>query len=228
MYQEINNVLGVSFTCPSTIAEGDVVEIVDDNEVAAITDVSAKVVGVVCAHRDSDTTCTVSTRFQRRSDERVAGEDIDVGPFVFGASNEVFAYTAGTKASVTSANAGPYAITNANNDTLGVKINGESSAQTFDMTAGAAITAAALVAVINATAVGFSASVTSADKIRLTSDQAGDTLEITAESNSANTVLGFTAAVTSGTFPSHDPNCFAGLVIKAGDAGDTVETLEIV
>lgn len=229
MYQEINNVLGVSFTCASTIAEGDVVEISADNTVAAVTSIgSLKTVGVVCAHRDSDTTCTVATRFLRRSDERIAGETVAVGPFVFGPDNKVYAYDGGTKAEVTCANAGTYSITNGNNDTLGVKINGESSAQTFDITAGAAITAAAIVTIINATADGFSASVTSAGKIKLSSDQIGDTLEITAESNSANTVLGFTAAVTSGTFPSHGPNAFAGLVIKSGDADEAVETLEFV
>lgn len=97
MYQEINGVLAVSFTCPTTIAINDVVEIVDDNEVDIISAPSSKVVGVVCAHRTGDTVCTVATRFLRRSDERVAGEDIDaVGPFVFGASNKVYAYDSQT------------------------------------------------------------------------------------------------------------------------------------
>lgn len=227
MYQEINNVLGVSFSCPTTIAEGDVVEIVDDNEVAAITGFSTNIVGVVCAHRDSDTTCTVSTRFQRRSDERVAGEDVVVGPFVFGADNEVYQYIPATAATHTGANAETFAIVLNTSDVLGVKVGGD-EVQSITLTAGATLTAAAIVAEINATAVGFLASETAAHKIKLTATGVNQSLEITAETHSCNTVLGLTAGVYIGTASSHDPTSVAGLIIKAGDDGDTVETLEIV
>ncbi len=93
MIQELKTIIAVSFGCPSTIEEGDVVEIVDDNEVDVISQTnSLKVVGVVCAHRYKDTTCTVSTRFLSRRDNRIAGEDVSVGPFVFGAGSKVYAY----------------------------------------------------------------------------------------------------------------------------------------
>lgn len=95
MIQELKTIIAVSFVCPSTIEEGDVVEIVDDNEVAVISAAnSLKVVGVVCAHRYNDTTCTVSTRFLSRRDNRVAGEDVVVGPFVFGVGSKVYAFDA--------------------------------------------------------------------------------------------------------------------------------------
>ncbi len=95
MIQELKTIIAVSFACPSTIEEGDVVEIVDDNEVAVISEAnSLKIVGVVCAHRYKDTTCTVSTRFLSRRDNRVAGEDVVVGPFVFGAGSKVYAFDA--------------------------------------------------------------------------------------------------------------------------------------
>lgn len=93
MIQELKTVIAVSFSCPSTIEEGDVVEITGDNEVDAISGAnSLKVVGSVCAHRYKDTTCTVSTRFLARRDNREAGEDVAVGPFVFGSGSKVHAY----------------------------------------------------------------------------------------------------------------------------------------
>ncbi len=93
MIQELKTIIAVSFDCPSTIEEGDVVEITGDNQVDVISAAnSLKVVGVVCAHRYKDTTCTVSTRFISRRDNRVAGENVDVGPFVFGAGSKVYAF----------------------------------------------------------------------------------------------------------------------------------------
>lgn len=94
MEQGINGLLAVSFTCPVGLVQGDIVEIVDENEVDIVkTTGSLAIVGQICAKRRLDTVCTVSTRFLRRRDDRVAGENITaVGPFVFGADNEVFAY----------------------------------------------------------------------------------------------------------------------------------------
>lgn len=93
MIQELKTIIAVSFGCPSTIEEGDIVEITGDNEVDVISAAnSLKVVGAVCAHRYKDTTCTVSTRFISRRDNRVAGEDVSVGPFVFGPQSKVYAY----------------------------------------------------------------------------------------------------------------------------------------
>ena len=231
MIQELNNVLAVSFTCPTTIEIDDVVEIVDDNEIAAITAPSSAIVGVVCAHRTiagvGDTTCTVATRFKARRDDRIAGEDVTVGPFVFGADNKVYQYAPASAATHTGANAETFNVGSGSSDVLGVKVGGD-EVQSITLTAGTTRTAAQVVADINATAVGFIASATSAAKIKLTATGVNQSLEVTAETHTCNSVLGLTAGVYIGTANSHDPGQIAGLVILAGDEGDAVETLELI
>ena len=85
---------------------------------------------------------------------------------------------------------------------------------------------AAKAAEINATAVGFVASVDDAGHIVFTGKYIGEPLQIETVSNDAYTLLGLTAAVTRAAGPSHDPNQVAGLIIVGGDEGDAVETLE--
>lgn len=226
MIQSNNNVLAVRFTCANTIAQGDIVEVSADNTVAVLSAPgSANVVGSVDSYVYGATECVVATRFRQRRDDRIAGEDLSVGAFVFGADNKVYKYTPATAATHTGANAQTFNIGSGSSDVLGVKIGGD-EVQSFTLTAGTTQTAAQVVADINATAVGFIASATSANKIKLTASGVTQSLEITAETHSCNTVLGLTAGVYIGTASSHDPASVAGLVIKAGDADDAVETLE--
>lgn len=226
-YQNVPGaVLAISFACADTIQKGDIVEITDDLEVAVLSAAgSASVVGSVDNYAYGSTTCTVATRFRERRSDRIAGEDLTVGPFVFGALNKVYKYTPATAATHTGSNAQTFNIGSGSSDVLGVKIGGD-EVQTFTLTAGTTRTAAQVVADINATAVGFIASATSANKIKLTASGVTQSLEITAETHSCNTVLGLTAGVYIGTASSHDPASVAGLIIKAGDTGDAVDTLE--
>jgi hypothetical protein len=223
MKQELLDILAVGFTCASTIEVDDVVYVSADNTVAVLTAPGmASKVGTVCAHTDDALYCTVRTRFLARNDDRIAGETVVVGPFVFGADNEVYQYTAATAPTHTGANASTFNIANGSADILGVKIGG-GAVQSIDLTTGTARTAAQIVAEINAVAVGFVASETAAHKLCLTG-RAGQTMEITAESNTANTVLGLTAAVYVGLAASH--GSYDGIIIKGGAAAAAVETLE--
>ncbi len=96
MKQRNDNVLAVSFICPTTIAVGDVAilntaaaKTVKKNDAAG----SVNLVGVVDAHLDGATTCTVATKFRERRDDRVSGAAIaTTGPFVWDAAHKVIKY----------------------------------------------------------------------------------------------------------------------------------------
>jgi len=95
MYQKRSEVLAVKFTCPTTVGVGDPVVISDDLTVAAISGAgSTSIIGTVCQHLDGAAYCTVETKFRERRDDRVAGAECAVGPFVFDANGEVIAYDA--------------------------------------------------------------------------------------------------------------------------------------
>jgi hypothetical protein len=86
-----------------------------------------------------------------------------------------------------------YEITLNTNDTLKLKIGGGEE-QSFAITAGEAITATAVVNILNATGVGFVASVYN-NRVKITCNSAWDDIEITT-SNAAAT-LGFTVGVVT-------------------------------
>ena len=66
MNQGVQNILAISFACPTDIEEGDVVKMSGDNAVVKNTEIgSVDVVGVVCAHIPGAASCTVATRFER-------------------------------------------------------------------------------------------------------------------------------------------------------------------
>ena len=93
MRQKLTDVLAVKLTCPSTITVGDVVDITDDLTVSKVDSAgSSAIVGTVCAHNGTDTTCTIETRFRERRDDRISGAACAVGPFVFDADMKVIAY----------------------------------------------------------------------------------------------------------------------------------------
>lgn len=97
MKQTIHDVLAVAFTCPTSIAVGDVALIDDDNEIIKNASAgSLKRVGTVVTHTESATTCVVATPFRERRDDRVAGATCAVGPFVWNADMKVIAYDANT------------------------------------------------------------------------------------------------------------------------------------
>lgn len=97
MKQTIHDILAVAFTCPTTIAVGDVALIDDDLEVIK-NDAAAslKKVGVVATHTAGTTTCVVNTSFRERRDDRLSGAAVAVGPFVWNASMKAIAYDANT------------------------------------------------------------------------------------------------------------------------------------
>lgn len=95
MYQRLSDVLAISVTCPSSVDVGDVVVISDDLTCAAISGAgSTAILGTVCKHLDGETTCTVETRFRERRDDRLAGAQVAVGPFVWNAAGKAIAYDA--------------------------------------------------------------------------------------------------------------------------------------
>jgi hypothetical protein len=226
MNQGVQDILAVSFACPTTIEVGDVVKISGDNAVIKNTDIgSVAVVGTVCAHIPGAAYCTVATRFRERKDDRLAGVIVTHGAFVWGPLNRAYPYSGASCASVTAANAGTFAVVAATSDVVGIKVGGDEK-QTFTLTAGAARTAAQIASEINATAVGFVVTVNADDKPVFTALNVNQSIEVTTETHSANTVLGLTAGVTLGGSSSHDPSAVAGLIIKGASAGSAIETLE--
>lgn len=221
------DILAISFACPTTIAVGDVVKISGDNAVVKNTDIgSVNIAGVVCAHVPGAASCTVATRFRERRDDRLAGVTVTPGGFVWGPLNKAYPYSGASCASVTGANAETFAVVSATSDVVGLKIGGDEK-QTFTLTAGAARTAAQVAGEINATAVGFIVTVATDGKLVFTALNVNQSLEITAETHTANTVLGLTAGVVLGGSSTHDPSAFAGLIIKGASAGSAIETLEL-
>ena len=89
MNQGVQDILAVSFACPTTIEVGDIVEISADNTVAKIAGIgSVDFVGVVCSHIPGAAFCTVATRFRERRDDRLAGVTVTPGAFVWGPSQQ--------------------------------------------------------------------------------------------------------------------------------------------
>ena len=218
-----HSILPIGFDYEVAPAEADVVEITTDRKVQKLTaSGGSKRVGVVVGIRSSLLECTVATPFREDRIDRIAGENVTIGPFVFGPDNKVYQYTPGAVASVTGTATGAKTVVQNTSDK--VKINYQGS-QTFTLTAGET-TMAAKAAEINDSAEGFVASVDSGGHLVLTGLSIGVPLEVEAVSNDAYTLLGLTAAVTRAAGPSHDPNQVAGLIIVGGDEGDAVETLE--
>ena len=218
-----HHILPIGFDYEVEPAETDVVEITSNRKIQKLTaSGAAKRVGVVVAVRSSLLECTVATPFREDRIDRIAEEDVTIGPFVFGPDNKVYQYTPGAVAQVVGTATGTKTVVADTSDK--VKINYQGS-QTFTLTAGAT-TMAAKAAEINATAAGFVASVDSDGHIVFTGLSIGEPLTIEAVSNDAYTLLGLTAAVTRAAGPSHDPNQVAGLIIVSGDEGEAVETLE--
>jgi hypothetical protein len=220
------NSLFIGFDYDTEPAIGDVVEITTGRKVQKLTlSGRSKKIGVVTGVRSSLKEATIAVPFRENRIDRVAGEIVAAGPFVFGVDNAVYQYIPATAATHTGANAQTFAIVQGASDVVGVKIGGD-EVQSFTLTAGGTRTAAQVAADINPTAVGFTITVTSANKPCFTANGVNQSLEITAETHSANTVLGLTAGVYIGTANSHDPCLVAGLVVVGGAEAAIVETLE--
>lgn len=226
MIRKLNEVLAVSFTCDSSIEVGDRVEVLTDGKVTKIaTRGSSHYVGNVCKHLAGATTCTVETPFRIYRNDAVAGAACPVGPFVYGADNKVYSVTAGSAATVTSANASTYAIVAGTSDALKVTVGANGTAETITLTAGAARTAAQIVGEINAAATTFYAEETADHKVKLIAKQIGACLTIGAVTHDCYTVLGLTAASVDGTYPSTLPPAINGVVTVSCDAGNKTVTL---
>ncbi|MEW6351294.1 MAG: hypothetical protein AB1646_19745 [Thermodesulfobacteriota bacterium] len=227
MIQRLSNVLAVSLACPADVAVGDMVEIASSKTVAKLTTVgSSKLVGVVVVHRAEALLCTVETPFRERRDDRVAGEAVPVGPFVWGPANKTYAYTPGSVPRHDGTAVGPVTITAAGNDKVKIAVDG-GTAVTVTLTAGTGRTFAQIAAEINAAVTGITAEVDAAGNLNLVGTEIGQKFEVQTVTNDAYTALGWTAATYSGDKPSHDAGAIAGLAITpATEAGTVVETLE--
>jgi hypothetical protein len=223
--RSIPEALKVAFDYDTEPSIGDLVEITGSRKIQKLTLAGRHLkVGEVVAVRSALTEATVVTPFRANRINRLAGETVIAGPFVFGVDNKVYQYSTGTYATHTGTNASTFNI-GSSSKVVGVKIAG-GAVQSITLTEDAAATIAEVVTEINDAAVGFTATATSANKLCLTADGIGQTMEITAESNSANTILGLTAAIYTSLASSHDPCLIAGLVVVGGAAAAAVETLE--
>lgn len=213
MKQARENTLAVSFVCPADIEVGMPVGIVDDLEVARQAGLAPlNIIGNVIAHLEDALSCTVSTRFRERRDDRDAAAEMSVGPFVFDADMKAVQYTEALPATVTGTNAQPFLPVTGATDKLKIKIGGGTS-QTFTLLP-ADTTAALVAARIMLTATDFTASATADLKLKLTVNDHENSLIIEAIANDDYTELGLTAGTTTRTARSHDPASIAGMVIK--------------
>ena len=218
MHKRLTEILSLNFACADTIAEGKVVEIVDDLTIAVpTTAASINVVGTVARKKgylpsnNSDvygatpnpTTggdpayCTVETGFRERRDDRVAAGPMTVGPFVFDGNGKAIQFTQALPATIsgTATGAKVYASsTTTQNNQVALKYEGGAT-QTFTIPAGAK-TMAQVAALLVGT--GFTASVVGGN-LTLTGNDNNKDLEIVAVTGDAYTLLGLTVGVTHGT-----------------------------
>ena len=217
--------LNIGFNYDVEPAEGDLMEITANRVATKISSIgSDKYLGRVISRSKLRGDCVVRTRFNDDRIDRVAGETVVAGKFVFGPGNVVYQYVPGQRAVVTGSATGTQTVVAATSDTAKIDYNNEGP-QTFTLTAGAR-TMAQIAAEINTSAVGFIASVDTAGHLVLTGNEIGKAIEVVAVANDAYTLLGLTAGITRAKGPSHDPSEVAGLIIVGGNGGDTVETLE--
>jgi len=165
MKQIKENTLAVSFVCPTDVVEGQPVVITDDLEVAAISGAADDgLVGNVAAHEAGAASCTVSTRFRERRDDRVADQTDapDVGPFVYDDAGAVIGYVEASHVNLPAglvikkpatmeiycSKQGPFTITGSTNDGFKMQIGGE-LADTITLAAGSDLTAAEIATDIN-------------------------------------------------------------------------------
>ncbi len=230
MRQILADVLAVSFECPADVKVGDKVEVKTPvtTGIPAVQKISVvgspKVVGTVCRHRDDETNCTVETPFRERRDDRIAGENLVVGPFMFGPDNKVYKYPFAAPAIANGTVEGPFAITTDTNDVLKIAVNG-GTAQTLTLTEGAALTAQQVCDDINTSATGFAAVVVSG-KIQLYTLVAGQSLQVVTVTHDASATLGLALATHTGVAFKNDLVTVAGVIIVPGNKDAAVETLE--
>lgn len=221
--------LNVSFPYTGTIAVGDLLMLDTDGKVKQPTGIAAlNIAGMVITTEVDMLRCTLETPFRSENDGRIAGED-GLAPgdlYVLGPSDKCYKYSPGAVASITGTAAETFNVAEGTADAVKIKVGINGTSQTFTLTAGAARTAAQVVADINATAVGFVASATAEAKVQLSSLQIGAPLEIEAVASDAYTVLGFTAGAVDGTYPSHDPAAIRGMIKVGGDTGESLRTLD--
>lgn len=118
MKQSKSDVLAVKFTCATSVAVGDMVEITAANTVAVPSGAgSIKIVGRVVQHLDSATECVVETKFREKRTDRVSGAAVAVGAFVFDGDGKVINYSSDTHSpaaicglAITTTNAGDVAV----------------------------------------------------------------------------------------------------------------------
>ena len=191
---------------------------------------SAAILGPVVKHKTApgtaETVCTVDTRFRERRDDRVASGAVSVGPFVWGLDNTVISYSAGSPAVVTGTTTGVHTVVVSTSDTIKLAYGVNGADQTITLAAGVGVTMATIAGEINAQATGVTASVNSTGHLVITGNDIWKPIQIKAVANDAYTLLGLTAAITAARGPSNDPHCIGGLILTAGNDGDTVETLE--
>lgn len=220
------DILPIAFDYDTAPTEGDLVEIIAGRKIQKLTASGfSKIVGDCGPIRSRLLEATINTRFRANIPDRIAGEDVAIGQFVFGVDNKIYQYTPGAVAEVVGSTTGVKTYVNDTSDKVKVNYNNEGS-QTFDITAGVGVAMATVAAEINETAVGLTAGVDATGHFTLIGNEIGKPIEVEAVSNDAYTLLGLSAAVTRCAGPSHDASRIAGLIVVGGDEGDEVETLE--
>lgn len=209
-----------------TPAVGDRVEIAANRKVVPVSTVgSLKQVGTVLSVRDSLTECVVRVKGQANRQDRIAGETVTVGQFVYGPGGKVWQYTPAVPARHDGTTTGPKTVVLDTSDKIKLKIEGGTS-QTITLTAGANLTFAAIAQEINTTLTDMTVVVDSGGHLDILANDIFKSVEVETVANNAYTLLGWTAAVYKPTAPSHDPSAVNGLILVGGDADAAVEVIE--
>ena len=219
MRQRLTEVLSLNLACADTIAEGKVVEIVDDLTIAVpTTPASINVVGTVARKKGfllsnagniygvvpssvtggNPAECTIDTGFRERRDDRVAASlGLAVGPFVFDGTGKAVQFTEAKPAVIsgTTTGAKAYVATTSTQNNL-VTLSYEGGAdQVFTIPAGAK-TMAQVAALLVGT--GFVASVDGTGHLVLTGNDVHKSIAIKAVTGNAYALLGLTVGSTPG------------------------------
>lgn len=212
MKQIKEDTLGVSFVCPTDIEIGEPVVITDDLEVAAISGAADdNHIGNVVAHEAGEATCTVSTKFRERRDDRVADETDapPVGPFVYASDGDVIEYVEASHVNLPAgiiikkpdvceiycALPGPYTITGSSNDGFKLQVGGQ-LADDIVLAAGTDLTAAQIATDMNGKLNYGTVVALPGNRLKIVADNPYEDLDIQATTNDCYATLGLTVGET--------------------------------
>ncbi len=140
--RRIPETLNVAFDYDTEPAVGALVEITGARKIQELTLAGRHIcVGEVLSVRSTLEEATVATPYRRNRIDRIAGETVVAGPFVFGVDDKVYQYIPGAVASVTGSTTGVKTYVVDTSDVVKINYNNEGS-QSFQITAGVGVTMA--------------------------------------------------------------------------------------